>query len=258
MKKYFISLLMILAFGIIADAAAQHHRHHPSSSVNIKVSKDSSNVGITAYSDTTTTDSADSDTTDTDTVVSTSNNSNNDYDSSTPDRFFERFANSGFSMGAFSFLIAVVGIVAILSPIILVAVILYFIFRNRNQKYKLAQAAIAQGKSVPQELLREDRQTNEYLWSRGIRNASIGLGLVCMFWIIGAEPLIGVGLLVFFMGVGQAIIAKTTHKSERNKNEDFSQSRQSTEDFDSSFKMEDETPVDKEEPNSDEKTSEQK
>ena len=161
-------------------------------------------------------------------------------------------------MGAFSFFIAVVGIVAILSPIILIAVVLYFIFRNRNQRYKLAQAAIAQGKSVPQELLREDRQTNEYLWSRGIRNASIGLGLVCLFWIIGAEPLIGVGLLVFFMGVGQTIIAKTTHKSDRYKDRDYTQTEQSSQDLNSSFKMEDEAPVDKEESNSDEETSEQK
>jgi len=253
MKNYFISFLMILSLGITPNAEAQHHRHHPSSSVNIKISKDSSNVGITAYSDTTATDS-----TDTDTAFVASHNSNNIYDSSMPDSFLEHLASSGFSMGAFSFLIAVVGIVAILSPIILVAVILYFIFRNRNQKYRLAQAAIAQGKSVPQDLLREDRQTNEYLWSRGIRNASIGLGLVCMFWIIGAEPLIGVGLLVFFMGVGQAVIAKTTRKSEEKKNEDFSQSRPSTEEFNSSFKTEDETPVDKEKPYRDEKTSEQK
>ena len=253
MKKYFISFLMILAFGISAEATAQHHRHHPRASVNINASKDSSNVSITAYSDTTAVDSTDADTT-----YAASYNNNNDYNSSTPDRFLEHFANSGFNMGAFSFLFAVVGIVAILSPIILIAVILYFIFRNRNQRYKLAQAAIAQGKSVPQELLREDRQTNEYLWSRGIRNASIGLGLVCLFWIIGAEPLIGVGLLVFFMGIGQTIIAKTTHKSDKYKDRDYTQTEQSSQDFNSSFKMEDEVPVDKEESNSDEKTSEQK
>lgn len=253
MKKYFISFLMILAFGITAEATAQHHRHHPRASVNINASKDSSNVSITAYSDTTAVDSAD-----TDTAYNAGYNNNNDYNYSTPDRFIERLANSGFNMEAFSFLFAVVGIVAILSPIILIAVILYFIFRNRNQKYKLAQAAIAQGKSVPQELLREDRQTNEYLWSRGIRNASIGLGLVCLFWIIGAEPLIGVGLLVFFMGIGQTIIAKTTHKSDKYKDRDYTQTEQSSQDFNSSFKMEDEVPVDKEESNSDEKTSGQK
>ena len=253
MKKYFISFLMILAFGITAEATAQHHRHHPRASVNINAGKDSSNVSITAYSDTTAVDS-----TDTDTTYAASHNNNNDYNCSSPDNFIEHLANSGFNMGAFSFFIAVVGIVAILSPIILIAVVLYFIFRNRNQRYKLAQAAIAQGKSVPQELLREDRQTNEYLWSRGIRNASIGLGLVCMFWILGAEPLIGAGLLVFFMGVGQTIIAKTTHKSERNKDGDYSQPRQSDQDFNSSLKTEDEAPVNKEEANSDEKTSEQK
>jgi hypothetical protein len=210
MKKYFIALMMLLTIGLSANAASQHHRHHAApSSVNIHVNKDSANIGITAYSDTTDADSSDVDSAYTNVPV---DDADDDDMTSPPESFFKGLAESGMAGGAIAFLICVVVIIALLSPVLLIAVILYFVFRNRNQKYKLAQEAIARGKSVPQELLHESNKTNEFLWVKGIRNCSIGLGLVCLFWILGAESLIGVGLLVFFMGAGQMVIAKTTHK----------------------------------------------
>lgn len=239
MRKYFVVLLMLLALGMTAGAASQHHRHHPRTSVNINVNKDSANMGITAYSDTTDTDTA---------QVDSANDASYDddhYSSSTPpEEFFKSMADAGIAGGAIAFLVSLVVIIAILSPVLIVAIVLYFIFRNRNQRYKLAQAAIASGKAVPHELLREDRQSDDFLWSKGIKTASIGLGLVFFFWILGAEPLIGVGLLVFCMGVGQAIIAKTT-KRKTPSNQDFDHHSEAVSDDEvSSTKMEEDKPSD--------------
>jgi hypothetical protein len=213
MKKYFIVFMMLLVIGFNVDASAQRHRHHQNVSIN--VNKDSSSVGITAYSDTTAEDSAD-----VDTAQTYSYRNNVDDFQNTPKGFFQALANAGFTGGAIAFFVSLLCIIAILSPVLLIAVVLYFIFRNRNQKYKLVEKAMAQGKTIPQELLTVDKQSFEYLWAKGIRNASIGLGLVCLFWILGAEEIIGVGLLVFFMGVGQAIIAKTTRKRGEEKSDD--------------------------------------
>lgn len=216
MKKCFIVFVMLLVIGFSVNASAQRHRHHQNVSMSVNVNKDSSNVGITACSDTTDADSADVDTAHTYTY----NHNNIDFDDS-PGSFFQALSKAGFAGGAIAFFVSVIAIFAILSPVLLIAVILYFIFRNRNQKYRIVEKAMSEGKTIPEELITADKQSFEYLWSKGIRNASIGLGLVCLFWILGAEELIGVGLLVFFMGVGQAVIAKTTRRpSDRSGDKD--------------------------------------
>jgi len=39
---------------------------------------------------------------------------------------------------------------------------------------------------------------------------SIGLGIAVFFWILGAEVLSGVALIVAFYGAGQMVMAKTS------------------------------------------------
>lgn len=109
-------------------------------------------------------------------------------------------------------------LLVVLSPFILVGLILYFCLRSRNQKYKLAEKAVEKGQPIPQELLRSADMNSEILWRKGIQHICTGLGLAVFFYILGAGPLAGIGWLVFFCGVGQTVIARTS-AGRRSKRE---------------------------------------
>ena len=51
-----------------------------------------------------------------------------------------------------------------------------------------------------------DKQSDEYLVKRGLRNAFLGAGLCAMFAWWEADFLAGIGALVFFYGLGQTLI----------------------------------------------------
>lgn len=64
-----------------------------------------------------------------------------------------------------------------------------------------------------------DNVYDEYMFRKGIRNISIGVGLSLMFWFFGAEPLIGVGLLIACMGAGQLFISRTKLNKDSRKDD---------------------------------------
>lgn len=112
-------------------------------------------------------------------------------------------------------------ILVVLSPFLFVALIIYLVLKNRNQRYRLAEKAMESGRPIPDNLLKKDDFSNEALWKKGVKNGCLGIGLVVCFYIIGANPLTGIGWLVFFYGLGQCIIARTTGRRKRNDESDF-------------------------------------
>lgn len=217
MKQFLIALAMLLTLSATAPVAAQKHRHHPSVTApvvgqknQVKDSADNAQKGsdeVVAYSDTTSIDTA--------TTTTVVLESEDDYDGD--DDF--GFLNDIFG-GALSGTVAVVAIIMaflfLIAPFIALVLIVWLLVRNRNRKYKLAEKAVESGQQIPQELLRTEQQSGDYLWRRGIRNAAVGLGLVAFFYCLGADPLAGIGWLVMFYGVGQAIIGYR----DRKKNDD--------------------------------------
>ena len=87
--------------------------------------------------------------------------------------------------------------------------------------YRLAEKAMESGRPIPDNLLKKDDFSNEALWKKGVKNGCLGIGLVVCFYIIGANPLTGIGWLVFFYGLGQCIIARTTGRRKRTDESDF-------------------------------------
>ena len=77
------------------------------------------------------------------------------------------------------------------------------------------------GQPIPQEFIRTEQQTDDYLWKKGIKNTALGLGLVAFFYCLGADPLVGIGWLVALFGVGQAVIARTSASKRDKKTDDF-------------------------------------
>ncbi|MBO4314482.1 MAG: hypothetical protein IKX24_01105 [Prevotella sp.] len=111
-------------------------------------------------------------------------------------------------------LVVILVLLIIFLPFIILALILRLIVKRHNDRINLAEKAMENGQPIPESLQGIDKQSDEYLWKRGIRNAAIGLGLMLMFWIWHANTLVGIGVLVLCLGVGQMIMSKTSNKDK--------------------------------------------
>jgi len=107
-----------------------------------------------------------------------------------------------------------------LLPIIVVALILYFIYRNEKRNKELAEKLITSGQQVPASLLPTVLKPREILWRNGISKVSIGLGVAVVLWLIGAKLLAGIGIAVAFYGAGQMVMARTSADKNFKKEEE--------------------------------------
>ena len=112
-----------------------------------------------------------------------------------------------------------------LLPIVIVLLVFYFINRNRKEKYRLAQMAIQNGQQIPEELLKDTYAPTNREYTDGIRQMFTGIGLAIFLGIILDELGVGIGALVFFIGLGKFIIARQA-KKEVNLNDSLNSNRQ--------------------------------
>jgi len=107
--------------------------------------------------------------------------------------------------------VSIVAIIVIflLAPLLIIIAIFYFVNRNRKERYKLAQMAIQNGQPIPDEILKDNDGnflTSEY--QAGIRQMFVGVGLAIFLGIIIGKLGIGIGALVFFIGLGKWFVAR--------------------------------------------------
>lgn len=165
--------------------------------------------------------SADSDTLNGTTVVSTIDDPD-DYwtEEEQMSKGGEFLFNQMEDMTKAALIIPVLGIIMIFGlPILIVALVLYFHYKNKQAKYKLAAEALAAGKEVPKELFEENlaspKQNNETL-TKGIQNICLGLGLGVFLWLLtNVAAIAAIGFIIFCKGVGEVIIAYATRSSEK-------------------------------------------
>ena len=228
MKKYLVLIMLVLMACTTIDSIAQKHRHDPQllagrkadttvvvadSSKNVPVAEPSAadTAGIEAFSDTTSVASNQS-------VVSNGDDWDDDDDIREFNRAWDDFKINlpflGIGGGVMAALAIILLLFLSLAPFILFGFIVWVILKNRNQRYKLAEKAMEQGQQIPEPLLKDTTKTNKDLWSRGIRNVFLGIGLAVFFMCWDARFLSGLGWLLCFYGVGQAVIAKTTKKDD--------------------------------------------
>lgn len=113
-------------------------------------------------------------------------------------------------------------IIFVFSPVAIIAVICYFIYKNRKQKLQLAEMAMKNGQKIPEELLSRQAQADDELWRKGIKNIFLGIGLIFFFSFMGFDTGIGIGGLVIFSGLGQAVIARTSvRRNNRRDAQEF-------------------------------------
>lgn len=215
MKRYLIIILLAGALLAPVTIQAQKHRHHPQ--VVNPTSLPDDTAGIVAYSDTTSIDTA---------GTSLPASVDNDFDDE--DVYVDNFPlndlKNMFGVGVGGTIVAILVILVMLliaiAPFLVVVFIVYLVFKNRRQRYELAEKAMSSGQQIPQELVRTERQSDDYLWKKGIKNIFVGIGLAILFKCLGADPLTGIGWLVALYGVGQAVISKTS-SSKHDKQDDL-------------------------------------
>lgn len=224
MKRLFIALTMVLALGMSATAQKTLHRHNPQV---VNGANGAPDEEIVAYSDTTNAVSAGADNA-TDSIdesyTATSGRGLDDSksfdDVSDPFELIAYLLERSGMRGVFiAALVVLLCILTVLSPFIMVALIIYFVMGNRNRKYKIIEKAVESGQPIPHEILRDNNGSNDRLWGKGIRNAAVGIGIVAFGLVISADFFTGVGWIVFFYGVGQAVVARTSSSGKKRGEE---------------------------------------
>ena len=211
MKKYVIAIAMMLTLGMNVEAASQSHRH--SARMEQVDSTQDKQDAIEAFSDTTSVDTADADEGEYVTYRHSGNISDED-----AQMLKEVFEGVGGIIGPGDALgIVTVIVLFLLLPLLIIIAVFYFVNRNRKEKYRLAEMAIKNGQPIPDELLKEqntkdDWERNDY--AAGMRQLFLGIGLAIFLGYAAGKIGFGIGALVFFIGLGKVIIAKTSGKKD--------------------------------------------
>ena len=238
MKKLmlFLSIAAMLAMPMTMDASAQSHRHTPRTSATI--ANNDTTTGVVAFSDTTSV-ADNNDTADIDEQFTYESHDND------INELREVMNAIGPSVILPTVIIAILFIVA---PAIIIFIICYFIYKNRQQKLKLAEMAMKNGQPIPDSVLGYSTRkqgnksgnsgqyrtesvanhatspsngilgsmpTDDQLWRKGVMKLFIGIGLMFLLDTMMGSLGFSIGVLVTLYGAGQAFIAWT---SRRNAN----------------------------------------
>ena len=205
MKQYLIAITMLLVLSLNAEAASQKHRHSARTE-QVDSTKDKQDA-IEAFSDTTSSSREDAE----DDQYITHRHRTTYTTSSDVQELKEVMESVG---GIFGPMLAV-GIVAFLAiffllPLLIIFVIIYFVNKNRKERYKLAQMAIKNGQPIPDDILKNQvastSKSGDY--QTGIRQMFLGVGLAIFLGIVAGKIGFGIGALVFFIGLGKWFIAR--------------------------------------------------
>ena len=212
MKKCLIAIAMVLTLSMNADAAAQKHRHTPR--VEQVDSTKNTKDAIEAFSDTT----ASAQDAEDDAYIAKSNvkvYADEDVKGVLEQVFGD--VNEGQFFGVIALVLGVLFILFVLFPIIIISMVVYFINRNRRQRYKLAEMVIEKGQPIPDHIFKEEAVENITDYQGGIRQMFTGVGLAIFLGIIIGEMGVGIGALVFFIGLGKWYIARQANVNNPNR-----------------------------------------
>ena len=221
MKQKILIFALMFVLGTAAVAQPKH-RHHAVADTTAVVTNAAANAnvdeGVEAFSDTTSIAEENA------TVPHVYVDDDFDFDD------FEDFEDMpgwlrsllGGSIGVFGgifiILMLIIAVLLALAPFVALVLILRYLIRQHNDRVTLASKAMESGQPIPEELMPVDKQSDEYLRRRGIRNIWIGIGMAIMFGIWDADMLTGVGFLVLCYGIGQVFIARSSKKKNDIEN----------------------------------------
>ena len=216
MKQYLIAITMLLALSLNAEAASQKHRHSARTE-QVDSTKDKQDA-IEAFSDTTS--SAASEDAEDDHYISHRHRTT--YTTSSDVQEFKEVMESVGGVVGPMMAVGVVVFLAIffLLPLLIIFVIIYFVNKNRKERYKLAQMAIQNGQPIPDDILKSkvSSSSGDNDYQTGVRQMFTGVGLAIFLGLIIGKVGIGIGALVFFIGLGKWFIYR---QNNNTGNDDF-------------------------------------
>ena len=114
-------------------------------------------------------------------------------------------------------MILIFGMCGFALPLLIVLAILFFRYKSRKAKYRLAEKALEAGQPLPADFCRKTDVGD--IRSRGIKNVFLGLGLFIFLWALTETFGLGcIGLLVMFTGFGQLVIYYAREKEDNSRN----------------------------------------
>ena len=218
MKKCLLAIAMVLALNMNVDAAAQKHRHTPrTEQVDSTKTKDA----IEAFSDTT----KNAEDAEDDAYIAKSNV--RIYSDDDVKGVFEQVfgGHEAEIFPAIAIVLGILFILFVLFPIIIIIGVVFIINRRRKERLKIAQMAMDKGQPIPDHLFKEEavETTNDY--QSGVRQIFTGIGLAIFLGLIIGKVGVGIGALVFFIGLGKWYIAREArtmgNHSQNNPNNDL-------------------------------------
>ena len=195
MKKVFMTLAMLLTIASGIQAVGQ------SEELKDTTSKDA----IELYSDTTSTSQPVTDADD------TQDNTNLQSPSAIINQWTQKLDSD--DIAGMLFILAIIFIIFVLSPVLIIVALFYFIYKNRKEKMRLAQMAIQQGQPIPDALLKgkeDDWDRSDY--QAGLRQCFVGIGLMVFLGYAAGQVGFGIGALVFCIGLGKVFSSRTALK----------------------------------------------
>jgi len=219
MKKCLIAIAMVLTLSMNAEAAAQKHRHTPR--VEQVDSTKNTKDAIEAFSDTT----KNAEDAEDDAYIAKSNV--RIYSDDDVKGVFEQVfgGHEAEIFPAIAIVLGILFILFVLFPIIIIIGVVFIINRRRKERLKIAQMAMDKGQPIPDHLFKEEavETTNDY--QSGVRQIFTGIGLAIFLGLIIGKVGVGIGALVFFIGLGKWYIAREArtmgNHSQNNPNNDL-------------------------------------
>lgn len=129
--------------------------------------------------------------------------------------FHAFWENGGEGVMGMFFVLAVLFILFVLSPIVIIGLILWFIYKSRQNRMRLAEMAMKNGQPIPDELVSTKPATDGDVREKGVRQVFLGIGLTFLLGWAAGKIGAGIGILVLCIGLGNLFIAKTA-KEKKN------------------------------------------
>ena len=222
MKQILITLTMLFVLGMTTEVVAQKHRHTPQPQQAELVDSTSKN-GVDAFSDTTSIDTG-TVTKHRSTVTVTTQTSpwssktttyevDDDDVSGAMDQVFRHFDKG---LAGMFFVLMVLLIIFVISPVLIIVALFYFINRNRKEKMRLAQMAMQQGQPIPDQLLKDAPADTDDEYQKGMRQCFVGVGLMVFLGYAAGQVGFGIGALVFCIGLGKVFASRTARKNNNS------------------------------------------
>lgn len=127
---------------------------------------------------------------------------------------FDRVSDAAIS-GGIAIITVTFGIIFAF-PLFIIFIAFYFRYKNRRERYKLVEQALAAGQPLPEGIFKESLNLDTR--NKGIKNICLGIGLFIFLWAISDSFGVGtIGLLVMFTGIGQYLVARNQTPTDEQR-----------------------------------------